>query len=117
MSLILSQTVEMSPQIDHESRLKRHTAAVRANQFTVLAILQHLLADPPRASAALECLEECDRDMQIDLWSHSPSAGGIWTTWQREALHTGELGRAYETHRQRIGLPPILEREHASTES
>ena len=111
MTLVVSEKLEPGALIDHESYLKRHTAAVRDNQITVLAILQFLFEEPPNASAAREALQECDQDLQTDLWSQSPTAGGIWQTWQRDALKYGdlELTNSYNVHRQRQGTPPILD--------
>ena len=111
MTLVVSEKLEPGALIDHESYLKRHTAAVRDNQITVLAILQFLFEEPPNASAAREALQECEQDVQTDLWSQSPKAGGIWQTWQRDALKYGDidLTNSYNVHRQRTGQPPILE--------
>ena len=84
-------------------RLRRHTTAVRENLDVVLAILEYLHMEPPNASAAREVLSECDRETQIDLWSCSPTAGGIWQTWMRDALKYGELTRSYDTYLARTG--------------
>ena len=110
--IVVSEKLEPGALIDHDSYLKRHTAAVRDNQITVLAILDFLLDDPPNASAAREALQECDQDVQTRLWSQSPTAGGIWQTWQRDALKYGDLDatNSYNVHRQRTGTPPIIEK-------
>ena len=112
MTLVISEKLEPGALIDHDSYLKRHTAAVRDNQITVLAILGFLFEDPPNASAAREALGECDHDVQTRLWSQSPTAGGIWQTWQRDALKYGDIDatNSYNVHRQRTGLPPTIEK-------
>lgn len=90
-------------------RLRRHTAAVRDNPDLVHAILGFLLEDPPNASAAREILELSDQQLAIDLWSQSPTAGGIWQTWMRDALKYGRLDatNSYSVYRARQGLPPL----------
>ena len=109
MTIVLSQTTGVQGDRDEVAidlqRLRRHTRAVRDNPDVVHAILSFLLEDPPNASAAREVLGECDWDTQMDLWSCSPTAGGIWTTWQRDALKYGELRRSYDTWLARTGRP------------
>ena len=91
------------------SKLKRHTMAVRQNPDLVQAILEFLLEDPPNASAAREVLQTCERQVAIDLWSCSPTNGGIWETWMRDALKYGDVTttNSYAVFRARKGLPPL----------
>jgi len=85
--------------VDPEFKLRKHCKAIRENQVSVLYILAALLGyevhrvDGPRPDFAGECLEEigaggteAEKQAQIDIWSCSPTAGGIWTTEQRKML-------------------------------
>lgn len=88
------------PQASQLQRLKAHCLAVRRNKDILAHVFMFLSEDPPNASAAQEAFEEIDFDDKIAIWSVSPTAGGIWETWEREALKIGELGRAYEIFRR-----------------
>ena len=82
---------------DAEWKLRKHCKAIRENQVSVLYILAALLGyevhriGAPQPDFARECLEELEPQDQIDLWSCSTKAGGVWTTPQRKMLKTGEL--------------------------
>ena len=45
----------------------------------------------PLASAAKELLDEIKGDDQTAIWSCSTKDGGVWETWQRDALKYGRL--------------------------
>jgi hypothetical protein len=79
---------ELSP---GEAKLRRHCEAIRRNKDVLASIFTFLNEDPPNASAAQECLEELSQEDQIALWSVSPTAGGVWHTWERDALKYGDL--------------------------
>lgn len=64
-----------------------------------------LSEEPPNASAAREALEELDHDDQVAVWSCSTSDGGVWETWERDALKYGELTDSYHTWAMRKGIP------------
>lgn len=84
---------------DRPSKLRRHTGAVRDNQIEVALIILYLAGyevelndtGTPRASAAKEALCELDKQDQINVYSTSTTSGGIWQTWQRDALKNGDL--------------------------
>ena len=86
-----------------EWKLKKHTKAIRERQVSVLYILAALLGyevryvGEPMPGFAKECLDEigaggteAEKQAQIDIYSCSPTAGGIWTTPQRRMLFTGK---------------------------
>ena len=81
---------------DPEWKLRKHCKAIRENQVSVLYILAALLGyevyrvGEPQPDFARECLEEIEFQDQIDLWSCSTTAGGIWTVPQRRMLKTGK---------------------------
>jgi len=85
-------------------KLKKHLMAIRENKFTVGHIFLFLCEDPPNASAAKEALEELSWEDQIKIWSCSTKDGGVWETWERDALKYGELQDSYQTWLRRIGL-------------
>ena len=70
-------------------RLKAHCLAIRRNKDILAAVFGFLTERPPNASAAQEAFEEMDFQDKIDIWSVSPTAGGIWTTEERRILKTG----------------------------
>ena len=96
------------------NRLLRLTEAIRHNQETVAEILKDLsniewllthggtrdIIDS-LASCVLEAYEELSQDDQIALYM-APSKGGIWETWQREVIKTGEIGPAWDAYRRRM---------------
>ena len=81
-----------------EARLRRHTSGLRRNQVPVALIVLALhgynvkldFMGEPNASAAKEMLDELGKD-SIDIWSCSTKDGGIWETWQRDAMKYGDL--------------------------
>ena len=81
---------------DPEWKLRKHCTAIRENQVSVLYILAALLGyevrriGEPNPEFARECLEEIEFQDQIDIWSCSTKAGGIWTVPQRHMLKYGE---------------------------
>ena len=89
------------------SKLQRHVDAIRRNKLTFAEIVLFLSEDPPNASAAREALEELDPQDRIDMWSVSTKAGGVWETWERDALKYGDLTTtgSYSTWCQRMNLP------------
>jgi hypothetical protein len=85
-------------------KLRRHCKAIRENQLSVAFMILYLhgyefdlkRAGKPLASAAMECLEEIgsggteeEKQAQVDIYSCSTKAGGIWTTEQRHMLKFG----------------------------
>ena len=99
-----------------EARLRRHLFALRNNSVSVALIklllhgydvdmeyLEQRYIGKPNASAAREVLEELEDD-RTAIYSCSTKDGGVWETWEREALHTGELGKAWDTWKNRKGL-------------
>ena len=74
-----------------EAKLRRHLAAMCRNKPVMAAIFRFLTEDPPNASAASEALEELPHSEQIAIWSVSTKDGGIWETWERDALKHGDL--------------------------
>jgi hypothetical protein len=81
-----------------DGRLKQHTKSIRENQISVALMMLYLhgyeielhYTGTPNASAAQELLDELGYD-GIGVWSCSTRDGGIWETWQRACLKTGEI--------------------------
>ena len=96
-----------TPLIDQSAKLRRHLGVIRRNKEVVAAIFLFLAEDPPNASAAKEALQELDHRDQMDLWSVSTKAGGVWERWERDALKYGDLTttNAYSIHCQRTNNP------------
>ncbi len=83
-------------------KLRRHLLAIRDNQVSVAHIILFLAEEPPNASAAQECIVELGYD-GIDIWACSTKDGGMWETWQRAAMKTGELSDSYNIYCRRMG--------------
>ena len=81
-----------------DGKLRRHIQAIKEHPLEVALMLLYLegyeveLNDTgsPRASAAKEILDELSYE-GIPIWSCSTTSGGIWETWQRDALKYGDL--------------------------
>jgi hypothetical protein len=73
------------------SKLQQHVDALRRNKLTIGHIFLFLSEDPPNASAAREALGELSEKDQIAIWSISTKDGGVWETWERDALKYGDL--------------------------
>ena len=95
------------------ARLEHQSEVIRRNQSTISAIFEWFhyiekmaLAEDPKQKEycgfAHEAFEEMSNDDQIALY-RAPSSGGIWETWQREVLKTGELGPAWNAYVRRSG--------------
>ena len=86
-----------------EGRLKKHTNAIRENQISVALMMLNLKGyavelhymGRPLASEAQELLDELGYE-GIGVWSCSTKDGGIWTTWQRACLKTGQVPENFE---------------------
>ena len=80
------------------AKLEKLAGAIRRNKDILGHIFLFLSEEPPNASAAQEAFEEICPDDQISIWSVSPTAGGIWERWERDALKYGQLDAtdAYE---------------------
>jgi len=89
---------------DSDYKLRKHCKAIRENQVSFLYMLAAVLGyevhrvEGPRPSFARECLEEigmggteAEKQAQIDIYSCSTQAGGVWTPPQRKMLKTGEV--------------------------
>ena len=74
-----------------DNRLLSHTAAIKRNKDILWHVFKFLSECPPNASAAQEAFDELDWDSQTALWSLSTTAGGIWETWERDAIKYGRL--------------------------
>lgn len=72
-------------------KLKKLTDAIKRNKDILGHVFLFLSEEPPNASAAQEAFEEIHPDDQICLWSVSPTAGGIWERWERDALKHGRV--------------------------
>lgn len=81
-------------------RLRQHCAAIRRNKDILWHVFSFLQEEPPNASAAQEAFEEIHFEDKIALYL-APSKGGIWETWERTAIKTGELGNDYEIWKAR----------------
>ena len=78
------------------SKRARHLLAIRRNQVSVAEMFLFLAEDPPNASAAKEALDELEHEDATGIWSCSTKDGGVWETWQRDALKYGELTRSWD---------------------
>lgn len=88
--------------------LTKHTEAIRRNKDILAYVFAFLSEDPPNASAAQESFEEiCDAD-KIALYI-APSKGGIWRTWERDAIKYGSLDatNSYAVYQRRSLLSPV----------
>ena len=80
-----------------EARLRRHLKGLRENQISVALIMLELAGyrvtldyvGEPNASAAKEILDELEDPTSV--WSCSTKDGGVWETWQRDAMKYGDL--------------------------
>jgi len=91
-------------QLAQESKLRDHLLAIRRNKDILAHVFMFLSEEPPNASAAQEAFEEISWDDQIPIWSVSPTAGGIWESWERDALKYGRLDatNSYAVHQRRL---------------
>jgi len=102
------------PQVPHQRpsdyKLRKHCKAIRENKVPVAVIMLALegwevdlhrgtvrRAGTPLAGFAKECLDEissggteAEKQAHIDIYSCSPTAGGVWSTSDRRMLKTGE---------------------------
>ena len=85
-------------------KLRDHLAALRRNKDIIGHVFLFLSETPPNASAALEAFEEIGFDDKIKIWSVAPRDGGVWESWEREALKTGTLGRSWEIYKAEHNL-------------
>ena len=92
-----------SAEVAELHRLRKHTAAVRRNKDILGPLFNFLSEQPPNASAAQEVFEELGYQEQIDLYL-APTKGGIWETWERDAIKTGEVSNSYDVWCRRIGI-------------
>ena len=74
-----------------DSKLKRHLEAIRRNKDIVGHIFLFLSEDPPNASAAMEAFDELPHEDQTLIYSVSTRDGGVWETWERNAIFYGRL--------------------------
>ncbi len=72
-------------------KLLGHTKAIRKNQDIVGHIFLDLSEYPPNASRAMEAFDELGHDYQTPIFSVSTTIGGVWETWQRDAIRYGRL--------------------------
>lgn len=89
--MALSANNEMTAEDYKAARLLRHCNAIRRNKDVLAAVFAFLNESPPNASAAREAFHEMTNDDQIAIWSVSTTDGGIWETWERDALKYGDL--------------------------
>jgi hypothetical protein len=83
--------MDMSGYASHENKLQKHCEAIRRNKDILGHVFLFLSEQPPNASAAKEAFEELPWEDQIAIWSVSTTAGGIWETWERDAIKYGRL--------------------------
>jgi hypothetical protein len=84
--------------------LRKHTEAIREHQISVALMFLYLQGyqvelhymGEPQVGAAQELLNEMDDEDHVSLWSMATSKGGVWETWQRDALKFGRLTDSYE---------------------
>ena len=86
-------------------KLRQHLLAIRKAKLEVAEIIMLLNENPPNAEGAREVLSELPQQTQIDLWSVSTKAGGMWMTWERDALKYGHLTESYRVYCEQTGRP------------
>ncbi len=77
--------------VKHGNRFKELTEAIRRNKDILAHVFMFLSTDPPNASAAQESFEEIRDADKIAIFGVSTTKGGIWETWERDALKFGRL--------------------------
>jgi hypothetical protein len=97
--------VTTAPRMDAGWKLKAHLKAIREYQLEVAEIILLLSQDIPDAEGAREVLSGLPEQAQIDLWSCSTKAGGMWERWQRDCLKYGEVTDAHRIWCERKGIP------------
>ena len=80
----------------HANRLLECLGAIRRNKDILADVFLALAEDPPNATRAMESFEEMENEDKIAIWSLSPTAGGIWETWERHAIKTGDLNNSWD---------------------
>lgn len=88
--------------------LTKHTGAIRRNKDILAHVFAFLSENPPNASAAQESFAEISDGDQIALFI-APSKGGIWETWERDAIKFGDLDvtNSYAVWQRRPALGSI----------
>lgn len=87
------------PAAKGSSRLEAHTRAIRENQISVALVFLYLQGyevellymGEPQLDKAKEVWDELPNETKTPLWSVSTTSGGIWETWERDALKYGSL--------------------------
>ena len=95
---------DMSEFATTDSKLRRHLEALRRNKDIIAHVFMHLSNHPPNASAAKECFDELSYEDQTAIWSVSTTAGGVWETWERDAIKYGSLDQtqAWDSWNRRL---------------
>jgi len=104
--------MDMSEFKAKEGRLEQHTKAIRDNQVSVALMLLYLNGfEVTLQNVGIPLAEDAKLELDslgyesVPIWSCSPTAGGIWETWQRDALKYGRLERSWETYCLRTNRP------------
>jgi|TARA_R110000803_G_scaffold195240_1_gene258433 hypothetical protein len=84
---IINQAVK-----DSNDKIQRHNQAVRESLQSILVIKDSITTGD--LSTASEAWYELDKDVMTDLWV-SPSAGGIFTTSERDTMKSSEFRKSH----------------------
>jgi len=98
MSLYNTGNTDVARLERENKRFRACLYAIRMNMDILADVFFALSEHPPNATRAMESFEEINNEPKIALYALSPAAGGIWTTWKRHAIKTGDLGPSYEVY-------------------
>ncbi len=101
---LMADMSQYSKKNSTDSKLRRHCEAIRRNKDIIGSIFIHLSEHPPNASAAEEAFNELGKEDQTDIYSVSTRDGGIWETWERDAVFYGRLDatQAWDSWNRRL---------------
>ena len=87
-----------------DSKLRRHCEAIRRNKDIIGSVFIYLSEHPPNASAAEEAFNELNHEDQTAIYSVSTKDGGVWETWERDAVFYGRLDetKAWDSWNRRL---------------
>jgi hypothetical protein len=97
----IANALEQQKELEQVERLKAHNAAVRDHIESIVAIKTYLLNG--QYEAAYEAIAEIPDEDKLSLWI-ATTAGGIWTTKEREQMKSNEWTAARKNYHSGEGL-------------